>query len=246
MKVLLQSDSSTIETRSIRQYAALVDDVEIINSSINSLINISYDDLKTSMPVGSVEFVQKFCSLAQIKIPEFDPYDPVIRLALCREVRKCQVWELFKGRDIFVKPVELKRFNGFVFKGFDHDGYDDHDLEQVDVLRQYKLCDQVYVSDVVKFVAEWRIYVTNGNVVATCRYDDSDEEYDLNSELVDFIVGAFPGKTLAIDVGLMDDGKLAVVELNDAWAIGKYQGISNSDYFEFLATRWEEICDNKR
>jgi len=243
MKVLLQADNSTIETRSIRQYAALVVDVEIKVASIDSLEDIGYGYFMASMPVGSVEFVQKFCSLAQIKIPEFDPYDPVIRWALCREVRKCQVWELFKGQDIFVKPVELKRFNGFVFKGFDYDGYDDHDLEQVDALRQYKLCDQVYVSDVVKFVAEWRIYVTNGNVVATCRYDDSDDEYDLNGELVDFIVEAFPGRTLAIDVGLIDNGKLAVVELNDAWAIGKYQGISNSDYFELLATRWKEIIN---
>ena len=50
---------------------------------------------------------------------------------------------------------------------------------------------------------------------------------------------------IANDIGLLDNGEFAVVELNDAWACGKYKEISNADYYRFLRTRWDEIISHK-
>lgn len=45
----------------------------------------------------------------------------------------------------------------------------------------------------------------------------------------------------AIDVGLLDDGQLALVECNDGFALGLYPGMAPSRYAELLFARWREL-----
>lgn len=45
-----------------------------------------------------------------------------------------------------------------------------------------------------------------------------------------------------LDVGLSYENTLDLVEVNDAWATGRYSwGISSDDYIKWLYTRWKEI-----
>ena len=142
---------------------------------------------------------------------------------------------------IFVKPTKLKQFNGFVLKWFNTVMYDKHDRDQLYILSNLSYKETVYVSPVVNFIAEWRIYVTKGKVVAVCQYDSGEEDLTPDENFVKLVSEKFPTETLAIDIGLLDNNQYCVVELNDAWSIGKYKGISDKDYFEFLTTRWNEI-----
>ena len=55
-------------------------------------------------------------------------------------------------------------------------------------------------------------------------------------------------KAYCIDVGILDNGETALIEINDAFSIGKYS-MSNEVYAELLITRWNEIksykCNDK-
>jgi hypothetical protein len=194
--------------------------------------------------------VQNAFSIISIKQPEFDCYDDVLFDAglFKRGIQAIPAYRLEKKiplSGLFVKPIQIKLFNGFVFKGFDYIDYDDHDKEQLENLGKLLLSDDVYISTVVNFIAEWRVYVSKGKVLGQCRYDENEDEYSLKLAFVGEVIEKLGNRTVALDVGLLDTGEFCVVELNDAWACGKYQGISNADYFRFLSTRWIEIINHK-
>ena len=55
-------------------------------------------------------------------------------------------------------------------------------------------------------------------------------------------------KAYCIDAGVLSSGETALIEVNDAFSIGKYS-MSKELYAELLITRWNELkgykCDNK-
>lgn len=65
------------------------------------------------------------------------------------------------------------------------------------------------------------------------------DEMDLDRSDWVFYKG-FP-KAFALDLGILSTGEVALVEMNDAFSIGKYNGISDETYAKFVITRWEEL-----
>ena len=237
--VILQKHN-TEECRSISHIAAISDDITIIRSSLEELNNYWAELIYEAMPVGSVEFVQEAFSLIGIQQPTFNQYPDFLEYG--RTIQKVTVYDaICRCAPVFIKPVELKRFNGFILLNNGSQYCDDYDIEQFNKVMGMKLNDEVWTSDIISFNAEFRVYITAGKVVACCRYDDGESEYIISDEYLSKLESLFPDKTLSVDVFCLDDGKYAVVECNDAWAIGKYQGISDKDYFKFLKTRWGEI-----
>lgn len=229
--ILQKIDSA--EIRAVSHYAATSDNIKVIYSEYSDL-PMYIDELKQgAIPVGSVEFVQYVFKLMDIEQPKFDCYDDIINKFLKRQIVRSNLEYLIKNiiHDVFIKPEKLKQFNGFVFKGLNHIGYDGHDLEQITILKSLSCGTIIIQSEVVNFIAEWCCYITNGELKACCRYDDNEEDYDFS--MPEGLIDILKGKTIAADIGLMINGEYAIVELNDAWAIGKYKGISNRDYFEF-------------
>ena len=55
----------------------------------------------------------------------------------------------------------------------------------------------------------------------------------------------FPN-AFALDLGILDNGEVAVVEMNDAFSIGKYDGIDDETYAKFLITRWNELKESSK
>lgn len=240
MKVILQKTNSA-EIRAISHYAAISDGIEIIYAE--NLGNYARELRDGAMPVGSVEFVTSAMQLLGISQPEFNPYPSGFHYG--RMLIKNPAYRLFSMSGyMFIKPVELKRFNGFVYRGMDAE-YDDHDAEQLIQFMRFGLCEQIYMSNVVNFVAEWLCYYLNGDLIATCRYDGNEGEHERCGKFLSELSNYIEGRTMAVDIGLLDSGDFCVVECNDAWAIGKYNGISNGDYFNFLSTRWHEIINIK-
>lgn len=47
--------------------------------------------------------------------------------------------------------------------------------------------------------------------------------------------------SFALDLGILSTGEIALVEMNDAFSIGKYNGIDDETYAKFLITRWNEL-----
>ena len=55
----------------------------------------------------------------------------------------------------------------------------------------------------------------------------------------------FP-KAFVLDLGVLSTGEVAVIEVNDAFSIGKYNGIDDETYAKFVITRWNELKEKAK
>lgn len=207
---------------------------------------INETDLSLAPPhslfVGSVEGVRQILELSGKTLPEPDYYPKVLGKYMSR-----QVWdgtphavmiEVAQGHSVFAKPKnEWKSFTGQVFDR--HDGMGliaslDDDME-------------LWVSEVIDIDSEFRVYVQSGEVVATCQYtgeEDRTPDMSMIQQAVsDLKTSGFRTDTYAFDWGLTKDGNTVFIEMNDAFAIGRYKGISDKEYYEFLQSRWNQLVD---
>lgn len=132
----------------------------------------------------------------------------------------------------FVKPVEHKLFTGFVYNG-------DGDSR----MRLVTLPDEVpvWVSDVIDFRSEHRVFVLKGEIVDVRRYK-GDWALAPHRGVIEQAVCAWKSKpaACALDFGVMSGHWTGLVEANDGFALGGY-GIASVDYAKMLSARWHEL-----
>ncbi len=112
---------------------------------------------------------------------------------------------------------------------------------------------RVYQAEPVRFVSEWRYYVTGGQIMGAGRYDDgSDLAPTPKLEVVQAAIAQLQRSRdipagFSLDFGVMDDLRTTeLVEANDGWALGLYKGTMHRDfYLKLLAARFEEIQARK-
>jgi hypothetical protein len=254
-KVIFMALESSYEARAVVG-VAMLKDIPIKRVAIGDL-ELHKDELLSGevLPVGSVEYLRKAMSVASIEEPENLSYHPSIQPYLGRWVkpdtagRFCDNWP---SGIYFVKPMATKLFTGFVYNDEHRDvDYDEHDLAQFQVFRCLPNRTQIWLSPVVKFIGEWRYYVMDGKIIGCARYDT--EDFNAPPPLPEFVATCCQaawdalGHSFALDIGVLDDGKNVVVELNDAWAIGLYSdkeseiALSNHQYLEYLFSRWNNL-----
>ncbi len=243
------SSITTREVNIIRTCAAINGGFTIVNSTIEDLHLQKIHLITGALPVGSVEFVQKAMELLHLKHPTISPYliSTNMKASIHEKPRfyaRTIYWTAIKNildMKMFVKPVKLKLFNGFVY---DPSGNytNDHDREQHDILMSLPKDLVVWVSEPVKWVREERIYLYHGHELGRGRYDDGpDDVPPLDESIINEIIPHCP-PICSLDVGVLDTGETAIVEINDAWALGYYTGtLTKEDYFWMLWERWQEI-----
>ena len=132
---------------------------------------------------------------------------------------------------VFVKPIEDKQFTGVVVRSpKDLTGCGIEGVNQ-----------DIYCSEIVKFVAEWRCFVRYGHILSVRPYKgDWREHYDYR--VIENAVKEFTSAPAgyAIDFGLTDDGRTLLIEVNDGYALGCY-GLFYIDYAKLLSARWAEL-----
>lgn len=246
--VLIQSDYSNSETKAINHLASIRDDIKIVREKLENLQSNKIID-KTFIPVGSVEFTKEFFKLINIDVPTFNQYPVLSKDFYKRKIELCTVSDLlsYQHLDCFIKSYQLKQFNGFIYKGVKYQGYDNHDKEQIDILLNLPNDTLLIKSNIIDIKYEFRCYVVNKKMISWCQYDDSEDYFFVyhNRDLLQSIVDEISYNTYALDFCILIDNSIAIIELNDAWAIGKYQGITKEMYFDFIKTRWKEIISNK-
>ncbi|MDD5651074.1 MAG: ATP-grasp domain-containing protein [Candidatus Nanoarchaeia archaeon] len=105
----------------------------------------------------------------------------------------------------------------------------------------------VYVSDIVEFVSEWRVYVNNRQIENICHYTGSPLIFP-SIMVIEGMIEAWTDSPCcyALDVGILKDNMLtALVEVNDFYAIGNY-GLEPRTYAEMLLCRWTELTQSRR
>lgn len=207
----------------------------LITSNIkNTTFHLSYDDLKPVqnsdqvVPVGSVEFITKYCSLNDITLPDNISYPPELTRFLNRNVWSGVYGEVKENQ--FCKPKNTKSFTGGVRR----------DIEELVSPEE-----PVWISDKVSFYAEWRFYILNKKILGYSRYDSGDNEAQPNVKMVEEMISLYLSSPVgySIDVGYLVDGKTTLVEVNDGWSLGYYRwgNMKGEDYVKLITERWKEI-----
>jgi hypothetical protein len=139
------------------------------------------------------------------------------------------------GTALFIKPrAARKRFTGLVYtpgSGSFAFGGASRNLD-------------VWCSDAVTFGAEFRAYVCRNTVLGIAQYAGEPGAATPDA-FVDAVVAAMrdAGSEVdgfAVDVASIDDG-FALVECNDGFALGLYDGIAAEDYTDLLCARWSQL-----
>lgn len=250
--ILRQNGTSHMEPRVATQYA-MTADVPIKAVRLESLGDHA-EALRhgATLPIGSVEFVRKAMALAGVTEPENISYPEPLRPYLRREVRVRTAGSVLGHW--FVKPTTTKHFTGFVFDTLGNpDHLSDHDRAQYNVFLSLPPETAVWISEPVTWLSEFRYYVIDGEVRGDGRYDDAPDEMPTPDR---FMVGEMaaamakvPGAPAAfsLDVGVLDSGETALIECNDAWALGYYKGtLSYRDYIMMLWQRWEQLARTRK
>jgi len=197
---------------------------------------------KDAVAVGSVPFVRSALGQLGICLPMHTPYPPELegilrrRVAKVRSLREAKAMLEIRGR-LFIKPADgWKRFTGFVAEFGD-----DYRFSGASGSKP------VWVSDPVHFVSEWRAYVVEGEI-RELRYadhgGDRGREPDLSiiTAAVATLTAAARGpKGYVIDFGVLENGETALIEMNDGFSFGAYDGVKPSTYWDVTVNRWQEL-----
>jgi ATP-grasp domain, R2K clade family 2 len=139
------------------------------------------------------------------------------------------------GPPVFAKPRgRRKRFTGRVF---------DSPADLIH-LEGASAATPIYLSEVVDWVSEYRVYVVRGRVVGIHHYGGDPAilpDEAVVSEAIRTLESS--GQATAgygLDLGVLSGGQTAVVEWNDGFSLGSY-GLDPTLYTELILARWCEL-----
>lgn len=232
-----QALADSPEWRAIRQAAMLDDRLSV--RVVTEVEEISPSDI----PIGSVEFCTEVANRQHIKMPPPLDYPEDLTQFLGRKV-----WQgiLDEGVGCFIKPIQTKLFDAFVAPA------EEKNFQKVVAENKLDLNTPCWISNVVHFAHEWRVYVLQKNILGVSQYDLGDEDAHLTEGEMNRIhsmveVWKTSPAAYAIDVGRTWQGQLVLVEVNDGWATGYYPfgNFKPVQYAQWCAARWMELLKTK-
>ena len=173
--------------------------------------------------------------------PENIDYPPALLPFLRREVRRATIRDAHRlcvdGRfdpPVFIKPVTgHKEFTGHVLAVF-------RDLIRTANWAGEEPNTPIWICDAVEFVSEWRYFVHHRELVGVGHYH-GDPLRAPDPDVVRAAVAAYDGPVAhVIDLGVLADGRTALVEVNDGFSFGSY-GLHPHAHAAMLASRWHQL-----
>lgn len=236
MKAFIQTDKN-----GIADYDALNAYHGFHEMGFETIFFNTYEQIKNSdkcdIIVGYSGPVKTRLKDFDIEIPCID-YPDSIKQYLGREIRKSTLNTINNNPELwntFIKPVKTKSFSGRVVRsahdlmGCSH-GYQD---------------EEIYVSEVLDFLSEYRIFVRYGQILDMRHYHG---KWDVlpNTDIIRNCVNDYNDspKAYAIDFGVTSDGRTCLIEVNVSGSIGSY-GLNPVLYAKFMSARWAELTDTE-
>lgn len=192
-------------------------------------IKISCDDICD----GTVEFIHLALKSVGKKIPVVDSYPEELHPYLHRWIWETTIENIPGDYVGFIKPKDsIKLFTGFVSNSID-DRY---------ILKQFSKHNRVYLSQIVEWKSEFRYYVIENKIEAIGNYDGNETiipDIEIVKEAISKIKN--PPAAFCIDFGVLSTGETALVEYNDAYAVGWYLDGDIDIYWKLISTRFKEL-----
>ncbi len=189
--------------------------------------------------VGFIETVQTALLRLKIVIPESVNYPEELADFLGRKVWKSRVNYIAKHPElwnVFIKPAASpKKFKGRLLtsaKDLISCGDEFEDTE-------------IWCSEPVNFVAEWRCFVRYGEILGVKHYF-GDWRIHFDPAVIEKAIAAYNSAPAgyAADFGVTDKGETLLIEVNDGYSIGAY-GLFSADYARLLASRWAQMTGSR-
>ncbi|WP_369640508.1 ATP-grasp domain-containing protein [Nocardia sp. JMUB6875] len=181
-----------------------------------------------------------------IPIPNPDDYPDCLRGFMYRKVWIStladveQQFEIGSLPPIFIKPADRRKgFPGAMF-------YSERDIA---ALGNTSRRQRVWCSEPVSWLSEYRIYVSDHRVISVDHYD-GDPTLLPDLTVIESAISTYHHNgpapaAYAIDFGILKTGETALIEVNDAYALGAYT-IPAPAYTALLLRRWTELLATRR
>lgn len=223
MLVAIENDPSSEHTkRAIRHFEGhlLINDVKNIPENI-------------TLAVGSIDFIISTLIHLGRDVPKVNHYPTELNKYLGRNIQLLRRDDIFKlinsgHGPLFIKDANQWKSNDTKFI------VDVYDMIYVSKTKKY------YVSEVMDFKQECRVYVKNNQIVDIKKYMGIGDIPLIDVQTAEKAASESKSSTCALDFGLTTDGETFLIEHNDAFALGNY-GLSDEVYFNLLQTKWDEL-----
>ncbi|MHC5194858.1 ATP-grasp domain-containing protein [Pseudomonas frederiksbergensis] len=246
MEIILEHKSGY---RLATEEKLVIDELEAASASyqiaaLSQIYRDRVDTRRAGLVVGSMDFIRAALRQRGIVMPTLDSYPDVLAGHLHRRVWRARLRDALTaargGTRVFVKPSKRpKLFTGFVL-----------DYSNDRRAAGAPPSEPVWCGDVVSWASEWRAYVVDGSVGYIGFYD-GDRACIPDWETVTSAVRAMsndPGApgSYAIDFGVLTTGETALIEVNDAFAVGAYDNVPGEVYLAMLRSRWNQLTATER
>lgn len=222
-------DEVSINKYNAQVGAYLLGEEVVLYHSFHDIPVLTREDLI----VDYIAETRALLDLMGITIPVYD-YPEVLKPFYGRHIYEGIIGEIANVPENwgkFMKPkAGSKVFTGRVVNGT-------RDLVGIGLPFDYP----VWISEPVEFIAEWRCYILDGEVLDVRPYvGDYHAQYD--ADVIDRAVSMWKDAPIAygLDIGVTKDGRTLIVEVNDGFALGNY-GLSPLKAIRFQRARWEEM-----
>jgi hypothetical protein len=189
--------------------------------------------LRSDVVVGYITHVKQALRKLDIVPPTEIDYPEELNEYFGRKLWKSTLHTVYNDETmwpVFVKPVLGKQFNGTLVESL---------TNLVGLGAQEDR--EIWCSEPVKFVSEYRCFVRYGKVLDARRYKGSFKHIpDFN--VIERCIEDFKGQPAAytLDFGITEDGRSLLIEVNDGFACGCY-GLHSIDYAKFMSARWHQM-----
>jgi hypothetical protein len=197
---------------------------------------------------GHVNLCLTILKRNNIPVPKSLDYPDELKEYFGRKIRKSTLNEfdkLLKDNEelgniyeYFIKPIRNKLFTGF--KCNNRQDLWNKTAQSAQTLPEST---EIYVSSIVNFLDEYRVYVYQNQIIQVCPYWQESwklkiPDYTRIEEMVAKMIN--PPIFYSIDVGITDKNETLLVEVNDGYALGNY-GLPVKIYAEASSSRWLQI-----
>lgn len=235
--------------------------IEVINRPFEEFVH-DPNNTRTDLVVGNHMWTRAALSHLGIAIPEPPDYPKCLEHLLHRRIWHSTLGEMATyvqsaDHQTFIKPsVEAKTFSAVIEP---QDQMLDVFLNGVPgtTMRPHPPEFPVFCSEVVDMVTEYRVYVVNGEVRAVCHYGGGPQDVEIDMGIVEDAIKTLADsdeghdvcKGCGIDFAVLrktgEDGEenllTCLVEVNDGYSLGVYDGFGPQDEADLLIARWESL-----
>lgn len=189
--------------------------------------------------VGSIGFVQAALDCLGWEYPRFFDYPKSLEKYLGRKIYEGTVNQIDSDPqqwNVFIKPKGFtKMFTGRVIKS---------PKDLIGVGGQFTNT-PVWISEIVDFAAEWRVFVRYGQILDVRPYKGN-WRATFDAMVIENAVKDFEEAPngYALDFGVTTKGDTLLVEANDGYSIGAY-GLYFINYAKLLSARWAQLTEQK-